>query len=127
MVTSAAISLATAATGEPILPAGFEDLLEFIPDWLGDTADERWDIRARHAMPEIQYFYDTLLARSEAILSHVEKFPLTALPSPSLRLYQLLLALAQAAMAIELHRRPRAPRSPYPHKIRILRGPMPIA
>ncbi len=127
MVTSAAITLATEATGEPILPAGFEDLLEFIPDWLGETADERWDIRARHSMPEIQYFYDKLLARSEAILTHVEQFPLTALPPPTLRLFQLQLALAQAAMAIELHHMPRAPRSPYPHKIRIIRGPMPIA
>ena len=127
MVTSAAPDRASETTDEPILPTGFEDLLEFIPDWLGDSADARWDIRARHGMAEIQYFYDKMLARSEAILSHVDQYPLTALPGPSLRLYQLLLALAQAAMAVELHHMPRAPRSPYPHKIRILRGPMPVA
>lgn len=117
----------TKPSNEPILPVGFEDLLPFVPDWLGDTADARWDIRARKTMPEIQYFYDVMLERSEAILSHVEQFPLSALPAPTLRLFQLQLALAQAAMAIELHHQPRAPRSPYPHKIRILRGPQPIA
>ena len=127
MVTSAASKRTSETTDEPILPAGFEDLLEFIPDWLGESADARWDIRARHGMAEIQYFYDKMLVRSEAILSHVDQHSLTALPGPTLRLYQLLLALAQAAMAVELHRMPRAPRSPYPHKIRILRGPQPVA
>jgi hypothetical protein len=112
---------------EPILPEGFEDLLEFLPDWLGETADARWDIRARKSMAEIQRFYDVMLARSEAILAHVEQFPLTALPPPSLRLFQLQLALAQAAMAVELHRMPRVPRSPFPHRIRIIRGAQPIA
>jgi hypothetical protein len=117
----------TTDPNEPILPAGFEDLLDLVPDWLGETADARWDIRARKSMAEIQQFYDLMLARSEAILSHVEQFPLTDLPAPTRRLFQLQLALAQAAMAIELHRMPRAPRSPYPHQIRIIRGAQPVA
>src|SRR3546814_2093431 len=79
---------------EPVLPPGFEDLLEFVPHWIGETAQERWDIRARATMAEITRFYDVLLSRTEAILDHVETFPLDAMPAPTLRLFRLQLALA---------------------------------
>src|SRR3546814_10253502 len=67
---------APALDEEPVLPPGLEDLLEFVPHWIGETAQERWDIRARATMAEITRFYDVLLSRSEAILDHVETFPL---------------------------------------------------
>src|SRR3546814_2943517 len=78
-------------------------------------------IRARATMAEITRFYDVLLSRSEAILDHVETFPLDAMPAPTLRLFRLQLALAHAAMSVELHKQPRAHNSPYPHQVRILR------
>src|SRR3546814_992966 len=93
------------------------DLLEFVPHWIGVTAQERWDIRARATMAEITRFYDVLLSRSEAILDHVETFPLDAMPAPTLRLFRLQLALAHAAMSVELHKQPRAHNSPYPHQV----------
>src|SRR3546814_15451639 len=80
----------------PVLPPGFEDLLEFVPHLIGETAQERWDIRARATMAEITRFYDVLLSRSEAILDHVETFPLDAMPAPTRRLFRLQLALAPA-------------------------------
>src|SRR3546814_8707545 len=105
---------APALDEEPVLPPGFEDLLEFVPHWIGETAQERWDIRARATMAEITRFYDVLLSRSEAILDHVETFPLDAMPAQTLRLFRLQLALAHAAMSVELHTQPRAHNSPYP-------------
>jgi len=110
----------------PLLPGGFEDLLEFVPAWVGETAQARWDIRSGHSMAEIRHFYDRILGRADDILKHVEQFPLDALPPPSLRLYQLLLGLAQAAMAVELHNQPRAHNSPWPHYVRIIRGAQPV-
>ncbi|GGZ14847.1 hypothetical protein ACFSTD_23775 [Novosphingobium colocasiae] len=112
---------------EGLLPPGFEDLLEFVPHWVGSTAQERWDIRARSSMDDIRRFYTVMLARSEAILAHVGQFPLDALPEPVLRLFRLQLALAQAAMAVELHRQPRAINSPFPHSVRIVRTAEPTA
>jgi len=111
---------------EALLPQGFEDLAEFIPGWLGETAQARWNLRASKTMPEIRYFYDRMLERADAILSYLEPFPLDALPGPELRLFQLQLALAQAAMSVELHKQPRAINSPWPHKVRILQGPAPV-
>jgi hypothetical protein len=112
---------------ERLLPEGFDDLLPFVPAWIGETAQERWEIRSRANMTEIRIFYDAVLTRSEDILRHVDQFPLDALPPPTLRLFQLELALAQAAMAIELHDQPRAHNSPYPHGVKILRGARPVA
>src|SRR3546814_20069462 len=86
---------APALDEEPVLPPGFEDLLEFVPHWIGETAPERWDIRARATMAEITRFYEVLLSRSEAILDHFEPFLLDAMPSPTLRLFRLPLALAE--------------------------------
>lgn len=111
----------------PLLPDGFEDLLTFVPNWVGETPQERWELRSQKSMPEIRRFYDALLARSEDILAHVEQFPLDGLPPPTLRLFRLQLGLAQAAMAVELHDQPRAHNSPYPHQIRIIRGAQPVA
>src|SRR3546814_4733880 len=106
---------------EPCLTTGFENLLELVQQWIGETAQELWDIRARSTLAEITRFYDVLLSRSEAILDHVETFPLDAMPAPTLRLFRLQLALAHAAMSVELHKQPRAHNSPYPHQVRILR------
>src|SRR3546814_1298113 len=84
-----------------------------ISDWSSDVCSSD--------LAEITRFYDVLLSRSEAILDHVETFPLDAMPAPTLRLFRLQLALAHAAMSVELHKQPRAHNSPYPHQVRILR------
>lgn len=109
-----------------VLPPGFEDLLEFVPEWIGASAQARWDIRASKNMDQIRYFYDRLLSRSEAILDHLAAYPLSELPGPQLRLLQLQLALAQASMSVELHGQPRVINSPYPHQVRIVRGAQPV-
>src|SRR3546814_18936219 len=102
---------APALDEEPVLPPGFEDLLEFVPHWIGETAQERWDIRARATMAELTRFYDVLLSRSEAILDHVETFTPAALPAPPMRLFRPQLALAHAALSLDFHKPPRAPHS----------------
>src|SRR3546814_16357422 len=112
---------APALDEEPVLPPGFEDLPEFVPHWIGETAQERWDIRARATMAEITRFYDVLPSRSEAILDHVETFPLDAMPAPPLRQLRLQLAVDHAALAVALHHQPPAHNSPYPHHDHILR------
>ncbi|GEM_PF-236639 len=109
-----------------VLPEGFEDLLEFVPGWIGETAQERWDLRAAKSMDEIRYFYDRILARSNDILAYLEGCELSELKGPCLRLFQLQLALAQAAMSVELHKQPRAINSPWPHQVQIRLGPAPV-
>ena len=105
-----------------LLPSGFEDLNGFVAVWAKATSEERMDARCTASMADIQAFYDAMTERAEAALSHIETFPIDALPEDSARLFCLVLALAQAHVAIEIHGAVHAPKTPYPHGIRIVRG-----
>ncbi len=104
------------------LPPGFEDLNPFVAVWAQTTSERRMEARCAASMADIQTFYDAMTERAEAALIHIERFPIDALPADSARLFCLVLALAQAHVAIEIHGAVRAPNTPYPHGIRITRG-----
>jgi hypothetical protein len=108
------------------LPADFADLERFVEHWDVATSQERWIRRSETPLPEIRGFYDAMLARADAALAHVERFPLHDLPRDAACLLRLLLSMTQAAMAIELHDSPRVPRSPFPHSIKIETGVRPF-
>ncbi|MAA76284.1 MAG: hypothetical protein CMN28_16460 [Salinisphaeraceae bacterium] len=112
-------------TDKNILPAGFESLEPFVEYWAGETNDIRWDRRSRASMPDIQAFYDAMLARAEDAIQHLEKFPLGDMPPAEERLFCLTLSLVHASIAVELHEQPRAIDSPFPHGLHVTRGPWP--
>ena len=114
-------------TNASSLPAGFEDLEHLVEQWAGVSPGDRWDRRARAPMAEIQAFYDIMVSRTDAALKYLQPKPLETLEGADARLFQLVLALAHVAMAVELHKQPRAPFSPYPHGIEIIKGPSPFA
>jgi len=109
------------------LPKGFEDLEHLVDYWAGIDVEDRWDRRARAPMEEIRAFYDTMVARTDAILKYLEPKDISNLDAADSRLFRLVLSLAHAAMAVELHGQPRAPNSPFPHKITVPLGPRPFA
>lgn len=104
------------------LPAGFEDLERFVDHWGRDTTQERLTARCSVEMPEIEEFYDAMVPRAEDALQHLEKFPMEELEAPERRLLSLVLALAQAHIAVEIHGQARAPNTPWPNSIRIKSG-----
>jgi hypothetical protein len=108
------------------LPSGFEDLEPLVGYWSGVDVQERWDRRARASMEDISAFYHAMLPRAEAALAYLQPKPLDGLNDADSRLYRLVLSLAHAAMAVELHGQPRAAFSPFPHAIRVTRGPAPF-
>ncbi len=110
---------------DALLPPGFGELEGFVAYWAGETNDIRWDRRSRAAMAEIRRFYDAMLPRGEDAMKYLEKFPLAEMPDDATRLFRLLLSLAHASMAVEMHRQPRAKFSPFPHGMHIGRGPWP--
>jgi hypothetical protein len=105
-----------------LLPPGFEDMTRFVAVWAQKTSEARMHARCTSSMADIQIFYDAMTERAEDALSHIETFPIDALPEDSARLFCLVLALAQAHVAIEIHGAVCAPKTPYPHGIRIVRG-----
>jgi hypothetical protein len=108
------------------LPTDFADLECFVEHWDVATSQERWVRRSETPMPAIRTFYDAMLARADAALAYVERFPLHDLPQDAACLLRLLLSMTQAAMAVELHDSPRVPRSPFPHSITIETGVRPF-
>ena len=108
-----------------LLPPGFSDLEPFVAYWAGETTADRWRARCLASMDQIRTFYDAALVRGEEALTCLEAFPLDALPPEATRLLRLLLALSQAAMAVEIHGQPRAPGTPWPNSLVIERGAQP--
>ncbi len=107
------------------LPVGFEEFEEFIAYWDVPTSHERWMRRSAASYEEIVRFYAAMTARMEEATAYVEQFPLHAMPDDAACLFRLLLALMQAAIAVELHQASRVPFSPWPHSLRIDAGIQP--
>jgi hypothetical protein len=67
-----------------------------------------------------------MLEHADAAIAYLDGRPIDGLDAEEGRLLCLLLSLASCAIAVELHGQPRAPLSPYPHGIRVLRGGAPF-
>jgi hypothetical protein len=113
---------------EALLPPGFEALEPFVAYWARKTTDERWDQRARASMAEITAFYDAMYEAAEDAIAWLDRHnPIgSELSAPAQRLAELLLALAHAAIAVEMHRQSRSPHTVFPHGIRVAAGPWPL-
>jgi hypothetical protein len=110
-------------TADQSLPKGFEDLQPYVDYWMRDTSDDRWRQRSRASMEDIRSFYGAMLARAEDAIAYLDNFPLDSMPADADRLFKLLLAIGQAAIAVEMHRQPRAHHSKFPHEVHITKGP----
>jgi len=85
------------------LPKGFEALEPFADVWGLDTERKRQLRRLASNKEEMQAFYDAMLPRMEAILEHVDQFPLGKLPKDTATLFYLTLSLAEIAPHVELY------------------------
>lgn len=108
------------------LPLGFEELEPFVNAWAGMTTAKRMTTRCESPIAEIQAFYDAMIVRADEALRLVEQHPLNDLPEDVGTLFRLVLGLAQASIAIEVYGQPRAPETPYPNSIRLVRGTAPF-
>ena len=113
---------------QTLLPPGFEALEPFVDYWARKTTNERWDQRARASMAEITAFYDAMYEAAEDAIAWLDRHsPIgSELSVPAQRLAELLLALAHAAIAVEMHRQSRSPHTVFPHGIRVAAGPWPL-
>ncbi len=88
------------------LPGGFEELLPFA-DWALPRETDRMLKRADAQQAEIVRFRDAMMARLDAIVEHLDAFPLDDMPVAEAHLMAMLLSLAEVAPAIEFYRQPR--------------------
>jgi hypothetical protein len=105
------------------LPGGFEELEPFVDQWCLKGAQERHARRESASMEDIRRFYDAMLVKAPAAIAYLEGKPFDGLPDDEQRLMHLLLALGHVAVAVEVHGQPRAPHTPYPHRVRLTQPP----
>lgn len=108
-----------------LLPDGFAELEPFVESWAAPDFQARFERRYEAAMPDVLDFYNAMLPRAEEALTALEGQPLASLEGEWLRLYQLTMALAHAAIAVERHGRPRAASATYPTSLQVIRGSIP--
>jgi hypothetical protein len=105
------------------LPAGFEDIEQFVDQWCLPGTQERHAHRETALMENMRQFYDAMLAKAPAAIAFLDGKPFDSLTGDEQRLMRLLLALGHVAVAVEVHGQPRAPHTPYPHRVRLTRPP----
>jgi hypothetical protein len=91
---------------ESLLPEGFGDLEALARVWALPTELERNRQRYAASIEDIQRFYETMFARMDAIMAHLNGYRLDDLPESGQRLMNLALALAEVAPAIEFYKQP---------------------
>ncbi len=106
-----------------VLPAGFEDLLEFVPDWVHGSERARNAFRVRQPYPALQHFYAVMLPRLDAITAYLDELPLSALPRDAANLLELALMTMEVAPAIEYYQQPDVPNAVAYEKYEILAVP----
>ena len=77
-------------------------------------------------MAAIRAFYNAATPRATEALEYCGEFPLHELPPDAATLFKLMLGLAQAAIAVEIHGQARAPGTPWPNTIVLERGTAPF-
>lgn len=89
------------------LPAEFSDLEAFVADWALATEAQRYGKREQSRMEDIQRFYDAIIARADAALDYLDRFPLDKMPPEAKRLMYLLHSLATISICVEVWKQPR--------------------
>lgn len=90
------------------LPAEFNDLERHaawaIPTWSG-----RSERRLNSSMEDLRAFYDAMLPRFGAIVAHLNRYELEAMPEDAKRLFYMALSVMKVSLAVENFGQQRVP------------------
>jgi hypothetical protein len=102
------------------LPKGFEALAPFTETWGKlETQDARYLHRQHCTMKELKAYYDVAAPMLDQVFTHLDEFPMDALPEPEALLFRTVMGLTEAAMSIEVFNQPGVPYAPFPHHMSI--------
>ena len=91
------------------LPEEFTTLERFTERWILPSERARRDLRCQSELAELEDLYETMLVRMEAIIHHLNAFPIDNLPEAESNLFSLAQAFVEVAPAVELFRAPEVP------------------
>lgn len=104
------------------LPAGFEMLESFVPQWAVEGTAKRSLARANSTPKERQAFYDVMQPIADTALTLLDSKPLTEHDMEERALMNLCLSLAHVAMAVEAQGDDEAKHAPYREEMKITRA-----
>ena len=84
------------------LPQEFKELQPFVADWALATRAERFKRRHTGNMEEIRAYYDVIIPRVQDIVTHLDQFPLDAIPEASQPLLYMSLSAVEIARSVEI-------------------------
>jgi hypothetical protein len=87
------------------LPSAFSSLQNW-SDWILEDELARRKKCEHSTMEEIQAFYDIMLASMEAMLEHLNQFPLDDMPLAEKNLLSLALCFVEASISVEMFEQP---------------------
>jgi hypothetical protein len=86
------------------LPPDFADLAPYL-HWALPTEVARSQLRRDSKLSDLTAFYQAMLPRLPAMLSHLNECPLDALPDAELNLFRISLSFAEVAPFVEQYNR----------------------
>lgn len=88
------------------LPGQFKELEAFVEEWALPTQAERNRRRLSSSIEGLRAFYEAIVPRMDEIVTYLNQFPVNQQPEDARRLFNLTMALAEIAMAVELFKQP---------------------
>jgi hypothetical protein len=88
------------------LPPGFSELQPLVADWALATRAERFKKRYTSSMEEIRICYDAMMPKMQAIVDHLNQFPVDDIPEASRPLLYMSLSTIEISRAVELWNAP---------------------
>lgn len=85
-----------------LLPPGFADLERFAPEWCLKGQPARMKKMVSTDFAALTDFYQVMLPRLDAVVEHLNAFPLDDMPPAQQRLMDLALTFAETAHPVDL-------------------------
>ncbi|MGW1622832.1 hypothetical protein [Streptomyces sp. NPDC002172] len=89
-------------SAEAGLPEGFADLERFLERWRLRDAQERMEAMVAADIEELRDLCATMLPRIEAVVNHLNAFPLDDMPPREQALFELALTFAEVTHPVDL-------------------------
>ncbi|KQM99244.1 hypothetical protein ASE85_11080 [Sphingobium sp. Leaf26] len=83
------------------LPSEFTDLQPYVDEWAlrGQTA--RYDQMLRAGIDQLRTFYDAMMPRMDAVIAHLNRYDIDAMPPAEQTLFNLAATFAETAHPID--------------------------
>jgi hypothetical protein len=85
------------------LPQQFSELEPFVAQWAVRTMRERHRRRLASSADDRQTFYEAMSPKLDAVMDHLNRFPLHDMPMEAAKLLELAMALMEVALTQEVY------------------------